>query len=306
MTCARLLQAALALGLAAPCAHGQALSPEFQRRFGAGLWSLMGQLRSTSEHAAYLRRKPVKLAVLPPSFYVQPNSFAAYNLETHTVYFNAAILEHGALELVSRGVGEEELPLLLAWKSLSVMAHEVRHAMLKARARSKGFDYGVNLLEEEMVCFFDEMSVLQEALAVKPEFWSRDRLLEIDATSGKLLIQWQKNPSAVREFVAPLYPAAFSVLSTSRGELLEEIDATDREAAEVIVQSERIRRESPPGDPALFELERDQPDRFSAARIARNKLFKKSLSDARYYKAFKGFLKAEIQAMLAKARAQRR
>lgn len=201
----------------------QSFEPLF-RDYAKETVAALGRLKGAREHLAFVKRHGIDLKVVRPDDENLPEgAIGSYVEKDRTMYISEDELMSGVRELRDAGAPEERIPGIMAWKFLTTVIHEIRHAITRRRMFERtGLRVRMNPLEAEYLSFLDEARVFREAASARPELWADpSRILEVERTSGRVLQELDRNVDSLKEMVRDLYEGKPSVLETPREKLLE-------------------------------------------------------------------------------------
>ncbi|TPW18933.1 MAG: hypothetical protein FD126_3191 [Elusimicrobia bacterium] len=228
-----LSRAALALALALlPCVPAAAEEwAEFDRPYLETAVALLKRLPSTREVWRFTARERIALEVTDNPAHVDDNTLGAYDMVERHIYIDEVVLIREAETLADAGVSARTTAEVLAWKSLPVVVHELTHGLVHDEVRRMmGRAFIFPTLEDEQIAFYAGCLALFDMFDEKPDLWSKERLLEMDETEGRVLQAWLIGPRALERLVALLYEGRPSLLEDDDKELLavaqRRVDAT--------------------------------------------------------------------------------
>jgi hypothetical protein len=282
--------------------------PVFRKAFYAECIKALGELDATQEQLAFVRKHAIDLEISTSTLKIPEDALGLYRDADKKMYLNEEMIAQGRRELGFRAAMEEtDIPRILAWKVLPVLGHEIRHAITHEKIRRQlGFSFDSPSLEDEMISFVDTVRVLQEAIAKHPEYWSQRMILGIDGSNGDLLAAWRRNPTALKELVAPLYPEVPSVLAMSHEELLADIDERLRQCrkrrAAVQEDQDSILAIKSPTERASEQRQLDDTgaDRITKVDLEQTERLRRVMTDPDKFKKLKAFFKSQLQALIRK------
>jgi hypothetical protein len=181
----------------------------------------LGELASTREQAAFIGSDASRFV---PADFKEKNfgdSLAVY--EDGRIFINERFLARWARELKSQGVEDSSLNEALAAATVHAVAHEVRHAITDREVEAlAGMRLSEPLLEDEVVCSFEQVLARREALARWPEL-ARLKLSVLDKVDSVLEEGAASGLVGMRMFVESSYAVngVRSVLKTPREILLK-------------------------------------------------------------------------------------
>lgn len=271
--------------------------------------STLKRLEATREHARFVLRRRVELYITDSDAHMNPGAFASYNLQYKVMYMDKDRLMNGAMELKEMGFRTDEIGDILAWKTLPIIVHELTHAMTDARSeKNLGVRFLLTVLEDELICFFDELLALQELFGQRPVLWHRGMILDIDRVHADMLLAWKKDEAALRRHVRRLYPHLPSLETASRGELLEHARAFTEAAMEDLQKVRRTRRKcakSKGSEGCASAAELARSERVYRERLRWGKGTERFLSTEEGLDRVREFYSAEVERRLERLRSVR-
>jgi len=283
-------------------------APAFHRSFVLETAKVLKTLKQTRAQAAFIEEKGIDLFVVSTGPVLPEFALAGYDLDRRRIFVNRVRLADSARQLEAAGLAPARIAEAAAWKWIPVVAHEIRHGMVKSRLRDKGIDFPQGTLEDEMIAFFDTVRVLQASLDGRPDLWTDDRLIAFDFDSGILLKEWRRSPSAVKELVAPRYPKAPSVLDMPRermAALLKEgwdayaktLTQVDRYYAAAKTMKDPMRRQEALADPEAKATRED-----SVAMLGRARRSRIAIETTQGYERIRSFYRDELKRLVGKVK----
>jgi len=281
----------------------------FRKAFYAECIAALGELDATQEQLAFVRKHNIDLEISSSPLKIPEDALGLYRDSDKKMYLNATMIAQGRRELGFRAAMDDaDIPRILAWKVLPVLGHEIRHAITHEKIRRQlGFSFDSSSLEDEMISFVDTVRVLREAIGKHPDYWSQRMILTIDGSDGALLAAWRKNPTALKELVAPLYPEVPSVLALSHKELLaavdDELKKSRKRRADVEDDQKSILEIKDPEERAEEQRKLDDTgaEPLTKDDLERTERLRRVMTDPANYTKLKGFFKAQIRALIRKA-----
>ena len=277
----------------------------FLRGFYAECLSALGELAPTREHRVFLLKRRIDLEVTDEDEKIPSDAIGLYSDVDNKMYFRKETIDSGRKTLSGRGVADDEIARMMAWKMLPTMAHEIRHAITHDKIRRRlGFTFAMPCLESEMISFVDTVRVMKAAIAAKPDYWADGMLVDVDADNGQLLAAWRKNPSALKDLVEPLYPDIASVLDMSQEELLARVDdrlqESSRSRDKVLAAQKAALAMRDPEERALAlkALDASGDERSSRVDLERIAALRLAIGDTVKYKGLREFYLKQIKALV--------
>ncbi|PCI35174.1 MAG: hypothetical protein COB53_11215 [Elusimicrobia bacterium] len=267
---------------------------------------LLSSLDSTNEHFHFVKKEDIDLKVVMPGLKVPEGTLGVYIDRDNSMYLNRAMLLEGAEELKRKGTSRKEIPKILAWKTLHIVVHEIRHGMnARGLVAKKGFRFPVSYIEDEYIAFIDQMSTIHEVLAVRPELWELERILDIEKNVAILIQAQRHSVDGLKALVRaqPRYAKKPSVLSGHKGVLKEVRRRETRFNGLLLKHREELARKYK--DPVELEYRvKIAMDKFGPTlRDLRDG--RKILEDERKYKALRSFVRREMRQVVRKLESRR-
>lgn len=194
---------------------------EFDRPYLETAVSLLERLPSTREVWRFVSRERIPLEVTDNPAHVDDNVLGAYDMVERHIYIDEVVLVREAEGLVDEGVTARTAAQVLAWKSLPVIVHELTHGLVHDEVRRlMGRAFIFPSVEDEQIAFYAGCLSLFDMFDEKPDLWSKERLLEMDETEGRVLQAWLLGPRALERMVVLMYDERPSLLADDDKKLL--------------------------------------------------------------------------------------
>lgn len=271
---ARTAAAALALGTL--WASGvRALEWEtLDREFCRAAVAALRRLDASREHAAFALRERIDLVIAPRGKGFSADALGSYDARQRRMYLDKKTLLAGAEELSAMGLRPEEVSEALAWKMLPTLVHELGHGMIGRKLQDElRVPFNMPVLEDEMLSFFDEVLVLHDSFAARPELWHPGMILDIEEDQAALLQAWRRRTEDLQESVRRAYPKRFSVLEAEDSWLWSWNASETLRDEKLLAEVRALRRRvaaAPPGE--IPEADRKLRELRESERTARNLL----------------------------------
>lgn len=207
---------AAALGLAALLLCAPAAAADWTEGLKQEWSAALARSTAAAEHAAFLRERdpPIEVGDFDQG---DPAPLAA-NLDGR-IRVNRSELERMREALVRQGASPEDVPRLLALKTLPLIAHELRHFMNReAVAQAAGAAFELPLAEDEASAFADQARLLRELESSQPELARHE--LPVDQSYRELLLDAKDGQEGLDRHVRKHYKIP-SLLAASPEELLD-------------------------------------------------------------------------------------
>ncbi len=145
----------------------------FEGAYLGEIVSALGALDSTREHLEFVKSDGLDLRIVAPEA-ENLGGFGSYRKLSDEILINAELIEEGRRELAESGFSPAEVAEILAWKTLPVIAHEIRHAMLDRRLKKRrGLTFDIPTVENEAIAYIDEAAVVLDAMKNRRGLWER-------------------------------------------------------------------------------------------------------------------------------------
>lgn len=199
------------------------LSPDFHRH----TVSLLGRLPSLRRHAAFFLKERLDLSVTDSLERVDDHVLGSYDPIERRLFVDQVVLLDAADELEEKGLPRADVPEVLAWKALPLVAHEAAHALThRELERRMGEWVVVTAVENEMVAFYDEVLCLRDMFKLRPKLWDRERVLDFERGYASVLGAVDDSPAQLDALVRRLYSHLPSLLEGPPEPILEKVDGT--------------------------------------------------------------------------------
>ncbi|TBR20971.1 hypothetical protein EPO15_11495 [bacterium] len=194
---------------------------DFDRPYLSEAVALLKRLPSTRAVWRFTARERIPLEVTDNPSHVDDNTLGAYDMVDRHIYIDEVVLIREAEGLVDGGASSTTTARVLAWKSLPVVVHELTHGLVHDEVRRMmGRPFIFPSVEDEQIAFYAGSLALFDMFDEKPELWSRERLLDLDETSGQVLKAWLRGADVLERFIARLYDGRPSLVHDADAELL--------------------------------------------------------------------------------------
>lgn len=279
-----------------------ALSPLYIK----SLVVILSTLDTTRDHFLFVKKEDIDLKVIMPGDRMQATTLGLYVDRENSMFLNRSMLLKGAEELRRKGTPDSVIPEILAWKTIHIVVHEIRHGMnSQGLIAKKGVYFPLTYIEDEYIAFIDQMATIHEVLVVRPELWEIERILDIEKNVAVLIEAQQRSVDGLKALVRaqPRYAQKPAVLSGNAG-ILADVRRREEEFEELLRGHLRaIRREYP--DPAEFAEHRKDALEQYAPTLEDLRLGREFLEDSRKYKALRSFVRRELKYVVQKLEARR-
>jgi len=221
----------MVLAFSAPVRAGDVWAP-YEDSFLETSAKLLSGLYTTKAHFKFIRRNHVGLKVVPPGGALGKDAIAANDKDAGAMLINKIRLIDGVRELKSKGVSDQRIGAVLAWKTIPTIIHELRHAMVNEELERKGIYFERTVIEEEWICFLDMMRVMTEAMGKRPDLWRRNMILDIEKSNAVVLRSLDRDTRTFKRLVAQNYEDLPSILTGKRSWFVAKTKKTIAELSE--------------------------------------------------------------------------
>ena len=281
--------------------------PAMSTAYLKSLVNLLSGLETTGDHFRFVKNEDINLKVVLPGLKVPEKTLGLYIDRERSMYLNREMLLDGVEELRRKGLPEREIPSILAWKTLHIVVHEIRHGMnARGLLAKKGVRFPVSYIEDEYIAFIDQMATIHEVLRVRPDLWDLDKILDIEKNVAVLLQAQKQSIAGLKRLVKaqPRYANKPSVIDLGRIGLLADVrrreerfdgllrkhrEEISRRTSDPKESEERIRIAMEKYEPTLRDL-----------RTGRE-----FLEDERRYEALRSFVSDEMKSVERKLDSRR-
>jgi hypothetical protein len=288
---------------AASNADWEAMSPVYLK----SLVNLLSGLETTSEHFHFVKNNDIDLKVVMPGLKVPEKTLGLYIDRESSMYLNRAMLLSGVKELRAKGVREKDIPSILAWKTLHIVVHEIRHGMnARGLVAEKGFRFPVSYLEDEYISFIDQIATIHEVLQVRPDLWDLDKILNIEKNVAVLLQAQKRSVEGIKRLVRaqPRYAKKPSVIELGRAGLLADVRRREERFDGLLSKHRREIR-----DKYRDPVERDRRLKIASKKYGPTlddlRTGRKLLERREAYEALRSFVRREMKRAARKLEARR-
>jgi len=267
---------------------------------------LLSNLDTTNEHFRFVKSEDIDLKVVMPGLKVPERTLGLYIDRESSMYLNRAMLLKGAEELKRKGTPTDEIPKILAWKTLHIVVHEIRHGMnARGIIAKKGFRFPVSYIEDEYIAFIDQMATIHEVLLVRPELWNIDKILDIEKNVAILLQAQKRSVGGLKALVRaqPRYAKKPAVLSGQSAVLAEVRRREDR--FDGLLRKHRRELRSKYKDSVEFETRVKIAMKRFGPTLNDLRSGRKILEDEKKYKALRSFVRREMKRAIEKLESRR-
>lgn len=217
---------ALILAAAVPAGTAEPGWDAMSTAYLKSLVNLLAGLETTRDHFDFVKREDIDLKVVMPGLKIPEKTLGLYIDRERSMYLNREMLLDGVGELRRKSVPEIDIPAILAWKTLHIVVHEIRHGMnARGLIARKGFRFPVSYIEDEYISFIDQMATIHEVLVARPDLWDYDKILDIEKNVAVLLQAQKQSIEGLKRLVKaqPRYATKPSVLKLGHAGLLADV-----------------------------------------------------------------------------------
>lgn len=178
---------------------------------------ILASYQTTKEHVRFLNEQKVQIIVIKDMENSLSGSLLA-SYEADGIHVNQLLIDEMAAGLKSRGISDEEIPEIIALKTVDLIGHELRHGIDSARLfKEYNIEFPIGYLEDELSGYVDQISIIAEVNRKNPLFVYDDiySTPEVDGNRNELLAAFEDGQTGIEKYIHR-YNTVPSVLSIDR------------------------------------------------------------------------------------------
>lgn len=179
--------------------------------------TLLASYQSTREHVRFFKEQNVGIIIIRDVENSLSGSILA-SYESDGIHINQLMIDEMATGLKNRGISDEEIPEIIALKTVDLIGHELRHGIDSIKLLNEyNIRFPIGYLEDEISGYVDQIYIIAEVNRKNPLFVFDDiyNTPEVDDNRKELLAAFEDGLSGIERYIKR-YNTVPSVLSIDR------------------------------------------------------------------------------------------